>query len=861
MSDNPSSPLLSGTERPTSKQSNHSRDPYEDTPLLSQSSDAPRYDGEEDIEGEFLTSPAAASLRSLQGNAPSKSQKGGRRWPTIVAISILGLLAIGIIFGAFFAPAVVEEYAREALVIEPTSLSIDSFTKTGVNARVQANFKMDASRVKNKNFKNIGVFGTWVAREVESKETKVDVYLPEYGNILIGSATVPPVKVNIQNGHATSIDIIAELQPGDIDGIRLVANDWLEGRLPSIRLLGKANVDLKSGLIPLGTQTISESLVFEGNNLPAIPEYNITRMNIHEVPISSDGRRGMAADVSLSLINSFPVKFTIPPLGFDILVPNCKDDEPYIRLADAETYPIDVEPKSEVKVDVAGVVRELPKSLLQTCPNKKYSPLDFLLKKYISGKDTTIFVRGASLPDGETPEWIMNIISSITVPVPFPGHTFDNAIKNFSLTDTDFSLPDPSARPGSDESKPQISGNIIVIAALPKEMNFGINVMQVKATSDVKYKGRKLGELNLKKWQASNSTRIEPTDDEGAAMKIQSQIKNAPLDITDDEVFSRVLQALIFGSSPLSLEIEALVDVEVSTVLGKLPIKEMPASGSVPVKPISIGNGLGDLKPQVGDLRILDTSKTSLAFEARVSFTNPTDYTAQVPFVNIHVLNNGSILGDATAENVTVIKGNNTNLLVRATWNPSKFGGDKAQEIGRELLSQYVSGYNTTLTFSTHEDSIPFQPSLGKTLSKFKIEIPTPRLHSPNDRTDGDDQPQFIKQATFHLFSSTAEFVLLSPLQHSTIFIEKINATALYNHTEPVGHIDYNLPFGVPPGQSTSPRLPVVWSLDSVGYEKIKEGLGGSLKLDARGTVDVKVGLWREMIWYVGSGIGASIRI
>lgn len=269
MSDNPSSPLLgSSTERPTSKQSNHSRDPHEDTPLLSQSSETPRYDGEEDNEGEFLSSPAAASLRSLQtGTASPKPTKGGRRWPTIVAITVLGLVGMAIIFGAFFAPAVVEEYAKEALVIEPTNLSIDSFTKTGVNARVQANFKMDASRVKNKNVKNLGVFGTWIAREVESKETKVDVYLPQYGNILIGTATVPPVKVNIQNGHTTGIDIIANLEPGDVDGIRLIANDWLEGRLPSIRLLGKANIGLKSGLIPLGTQSISESLVFEGQSL------------------------------------------------------------------------------------------------------------------------------------------------------------------------------------------------------------------------------------------------------------------------------------------------------------------------------------------------------------------------------------------------------------------------------------------------------------------------------------------------------------------------------------------------------------------------------------------------------------------
>lgn len=229
--------------------------------------------------------------------------------------------------------------------------------------------------------------------------------------------------------------------------------------------------------------------------------------------------------------------------------------------------------------------------------------------------------------------------------------------------------------------------------------------------------------------------------------------------------------------------------------------------------------------------------------------------------MNIHVLNNGSILGDATAENITVVKGNNTNILVRATWDPTKFGGEKAKEVGRELLSQYVSGFNTTLTFCTHKNSIPFQPSLGKTLSKFKFKIPTPRLTPPHDPADEDDKPQFIEKATFHLFSSTAEFVLLSPLQYSTIFIENINATAFYNHTEPVGHIDYDLPFSVPPGRSTTPRLPVEWSLDSVGYERIREALGGDLKLDARGTVGVKVGLWREEIWYVGSGIGASVRL
>ncbi|KAE9377752.1 hypothetical protein N431DRAFT_398774 [Stipitochalara longipes BDJ] len=865
MSDSPSSPLLGSTDRPRSNHSNHSDESHEDTPLLSRSDDAPRYDGDDEREAR-IPSPAATSLRSLQnGQGSTKSTKPGRRWPTVVAVGVLGLLVLGIIAGAFFTPAIVEEYAKEALVIEPTNLSIDSFTTTGVRVKVQALFRMDASRVKNKHVRNIGRFGTWIARAVESQESKVEVYLPEYGNILIGTAAVPRIVVDIRNGHTTAIDFPTDLEPGDLEGIRQIANDWLEGRLDQIRVLGKAEVGLKSGLIPLGTQSISESLIFEGNQLPAIPEYNITRLNFREVPISTSGRRGMAADVSLSVVNSYPIEMTIPPLGFNILVPNCGEDDPYIRLADATTAPVNIKAYSDVVVNVGGIVRDLPQDLLQTCPNSKSSPLDILLGDYIHGNDTTIFVQGSNPPDGNTPDWITKIISSVTVPVPFPGRTFDGLIRNFSLTDTHFSLPDPWAEPGTDESNPQISANIVVIAGLPKEMNFGINVTAVKATADVLYKGKKLGELNLKDWQAAESERIESAEE--AQLRITSQMKDVPLDITNDDVFTDVLAALMLGGRTVMLKIEALVHVQLSTVLGELTIKDMPAEGVVPVKPISPGGGFSNLKPRIGELKVLSTSKTSINLQAHVNFTNPTEYTAHIPFVNIHILNNGSIIGDATLQNVDVIQGNNTDILVQATWDPTTFGGEEGAKIGRELLSQYISGFNTTLTFQTHEGSIPNQPGLGKALSKFAIEIPAPKLSGPStgddgqDDDDGDSKPHFITNAVFHLFSSTAVFTLLSPLQYSTIYIDNINATAFYNHTEPVGHIDYDLPFKVPPGLSQSPKLPVDWSIDSIGYEKLQKAIGGELKLDAQGTVVVRLGQWSEEVWYVGSGIGASVRI
>jgi hypothetical protein len=273
MTDDPeAAALLGGSERPPSTQSRNSDESHENTPLLSRTDSAPRYNSTEDEdedERRRIPSPAATSLRSIQNGQGSsiKPTKGDRRWPTFIAVGVLGLVMLSIIAGGFFAPAAIEEYAKQSLVVEPTKLSIHNFTSTGVTARVQAVFRMDASRVKNNAVRNIGRFGTWVAREVETKPSTIQVYLPEYGNVLIGTAAVPRIAVDIRNGHNNAIDFLTALEPGDMEDIRRVANDWLEGRLDKVRITGKASVDLKSGLLSLGSQEFSESLTFEGQSL------------------------------------------------------------------------------------------------------------------------------------------------------------------------------------------------------------------------------------------------------------------------------------------------------------------------------------------------------------------------------------------------------------------------------------------------------------------------------------------------------------------------------------------------------------------------------------------------------------------
>lgn len=292
----------------------------------------------------------------------------------------------------------------------------------------------------------------------------------------------------------------------------------------------------------------------------------------------------MGAEVSVTAFNKYPVSIDVPELGFEILVSGCNPSDPYILVADAVTRPIAVRPKKNVVAEVNGLVRELPEPLIQSCPGSDSSPLDLLLKQYLNNEGATVFVRGAEHPRPGMPDWLADILASVTVPVPFPGRTFDNLIRNFSVADVSFTLPSPFSDPDDPDGNPKVSGVIEVLSALPQEMNFEINVTDIRAAADVFYQSKKLGELDLRRWQPAKSTKLEAKDGDEPLLKIQSRIEDAPLNVTDGDVLTDVVQMLLFGDKEVILDIKAAVGAKVLTVLGPLALKDIPAEGKIPVK-------------------------------------------------------------------------------------------------------------------------------------------------------------------------------------------------------------------------------------------------------------------------------------
>ena len=98
------------------------------------------------------------------------------------------------------------------------------------------------------------------------------------------------------------------------------------------------------------------------------------------------------------------------------------------------------------------------------------------------------------------------------------------------------------------------------------------------------------------------------------------------------------------------------------------------------------------IAPKVGNLSILETTRTSMKIGVNVNVTNPSNYSATIPYFSINVLVNGTVLGQVVVEGMNVHPGNNTNLAATTLWDPYANSGAKGKEVGRQLLSQYISG-------------------------------------------------------------------------------------------------------------------------------------------------------------------------
>lgn len=259
---NERSPLLAAAAADEHENDTEQHRPTESSPLLSNRRDSGTDDSEHDD-----NSPPTQQQQQQQQIKCETQPKRKWRWPSLVAIIVLGILVAVVMVLGFVVPPAVQEYVENAVVLEPTDLSVESLTADGVRARIKGTFILDGSRVQDDNTRRIGRIATAIMRQLGTEETKLRLHLPHFDNALVGTALLPPINLRLVDGQVTNLDFVADFVPGDTETARRVVNEWLQGKLHQLKVTGATTLSLKSGIFPLGTHDVSESMVFEGQSL------------------------------------------------------------------------------------------------------------------------------------------------------------------------------------------------------------------------------------------------------------------------------------------------------------------------------------------------------------------------------------------------------------------------------------------------------------------------------------------------------------------------------------------------------------------------------------------------------------------
>ena len=226
-------------------------------------------DIEEQESTPLLRRPATADPEQGTSDAPK------RHWWSIIAIAILLILTVNIIVFAFIVPNTAENYASQAATYSLRNIQIENLTDNGVVATAQVNITLDASRVSSNNVRRTGLFASNLFRYVYTKPCDVAVRLPEYGGAQLGIVGLPALKVDIRNRHVNLLNVTSNVTITDQSLAIRLASEYLSGSADEIRVVGETDVNIRAGIIPLGTHHIEhEVVILEGSYF--LPEINLT---------------------------------------------------------------------------------------------------------------------------------------------------------------------------------------------------------------------------------------------------------------------------------------------------------------------------------------------------------------------------------------------------------------------------------------------------------------------------------------------------------------------------------------------------------------------------------------------------------
>ena len=342
---------------------------------------------------------------------------------------------------------------------------------------------------------------------------------------------------------------------------------------------------------------------------------------------------GTVMTASAEVMSRHALSLDVPRLRWEVLVRGCGFQE-RIKLADAITNPLKVRPGKNFTVGFSSTISSLPRDLLDPCTDETPSPLETLFQDILDpNKTASVFVSGKHAPPN-IPNWISRLLSSVTLPIPLPHLTPNTSelVSGIHCSEMKFAFPSPWAPPGSPQSKLRVSALIeVVINPPPGTENFNINVTAVRADVFLLDERKKFGRVVVPVWSPATTFRT-------TKIHITARVIEVPVEVLDPALFQKVMGKVLYGGNA-EIGVDGTVDAQVSVLMGDFQIRGIPVQAVVEVQGT---HPLDDLKMRLdGDINVVYTTTRSIVLQSTVGVTNPTEYEAFVPYLNLNLLYKG----------------------------------------------------------------------------------------------------------------------------------------------------------------------------------------------------------------------------
>ncbi|KAK9248658.1 hypothetical protein V1506DRAFT_452476 [Lipomyces tetrasporus] len=192
------------------------------------------------------------------------------KWPAIIGTLVALCLFISLFAAHLVEVKAPELYAKQALNLNISSVSVENLSSEGLKAHVLGEVSFDSSRVKDRPTRVFGRIATTVMRKAEVKDTYLFIsHVDDNDNVdVFGRASVPNIVVDIRDNHVTPIDFVSTVE--DIASAKEIAKlvqEYLQGKLQDAVFRGDADLPLRSGILPLGTHHVSHDVKLQGEQL------------------------------------------------------------------------------------------------------------------------------------------------------------------------------------------------------------------------------------------------------------------------------------------------------------------------------------------------------------------------------------------------------------------------------------------------------------------------------------------------------------------------------------------------------------------------------------------------------------------